>query len=91
MPIKDGASIRDPAGYVFYDGDRVLRALTPSGAAIVGRLRENGFYDQLVHDGLLIEGARLPWAGEADGAVEVIEHPRLPLVCYPYEMPFAAL
>lgn len=92
-------SFRDPSGYVFTDGQRVLRALGEKGRAEYEAARACGLIDAACERGLLIASRQVTLDGLADalrGArgevpVQVIEHPRIPLITYPYEWTFAQL
>lgn len=89
----DSGSFRDPGSRVFVDGNRVLRAIYPSGAGDYEAFRDSGFLDQLVRDGKLVASSELE-ASEAPGgrpASYILEHPRLPFISYPYEWPFSLL
>jgi ribosomal protein L11 methylase PrmA len=97
-PIADPASFRDPAGRVYRSGERILRTVSPEIAADFEQLRASGLIDDLVERGWLISSdaadrAELDAFSAAlgDGVHAVIEHPRLPLISYPYEWGFAQL
>jgi ribosomal protein L11 methylase PrmA len=96
---RDPASFRDPSGYVFTDGTRVLRGLAPAAAAEYAAAQDSGLLREAVERQLLIAGTPLP-ADAVPGALcgargetlaLAVEHPRLPLVSYPYEWTFGQL
>jgi len=90
----DAGSFRDPSGRVFLTEDRVFRSVMPSAAKDFAFVESTGLLEELVEAGRLI-----PYTSSdpdvlrdaAPGAVRVLEHPRLPMVTYPYEWPFPVL
>lgn len=89
----DPASYRDPSGHVHIVGERVFRTVTPHGQAEYKLVRDSGALKGLIERGALIaatevEGIVLENAGPDD---VVLEHPKIPVISYPYEWPFAAL
>jgi len=87
-------SFRDNRGRIVYVGDRVFRTVMPAGIEDFEFVRSTGLVEQLIREGRLIgespaDKAEIGMAG--DGAVRVVEHPRLPFISYPYEWPFEAL
>ena len=90
--IRDPASLRDPAGFVFHEHGRVRRAVTQYGLPHVRAVRATGLIDRLTAAGRLLPEEEI--ATCLDGHPEVglvLEHPRLPFVSYPYEWPVRAL
>ena len=86
------ASFRDPASRVHELNGRIIRSLTAEAVDELHCLQESGLLDELTASGWLIESksvdsSLLPLGGQ----VELIEHPRLPFVSYPYEWPFRLL
>lgn len=99
-PIRDKGSFRDPSGYVFTEGDRILRAVMPAGATSFVSAYEDGVLRALEAKGLLIPSKRVDaddvllsgYVGaRGDTAVALFEHPRIPFLTYPYEWCFAQL
>ncbi len=93
MPtLRNGASYRDPGGFVFYENGRVLRAVTDIGVDNARAVRATGLVDRLVAAGRLLHEREVgtTLAGRRDVRL-VLEHPPLPFVSYPYEWPFLAL
>ena len=87
-------SFRDPSGRIFHLNDRVFRTVTGFAADEYEFIRNCGLIDRLVADDMLLPGE--PVAPDVLGrhgreAKYVIEHPRLPLISYPYEWCFPAL
>lgn len=89
MLRADPGSFRDPASHVVFDGDRVLRLLDERGLAGWTALSETRFYARAVEEGRLIESAPVDYRG--DDAAGALEHPRIPLISYPYEWTFTML
>jgi ribosomal protein L11 methylase PrmA len=87
-------SFRDPAGFVFTNGDAVYRAIAPGAAdrfrcflasELFSRLRERR---AIVETHLLDESA-WPLAHSPEGLIA--RHGAIPFLSYPYEWPFALL
>jgi SAM-dependent methyltransferase len=84
----DPGSFRDPASRVVLDGERILRLLDERGLEGWRALAATEFFAKAVADGTIIAATEVdPPAGSA-GA---LQHPRLPLVSYPYEWTFSML
>lgn len=90
--IRNPASLRDPAGFVFHEDGRVRRAVTEFGLPHVRAVRETGLIDRLIAAGRLLpeEQVGVSLDGHPDVRL-VLEHPPLPFLSYPYEWPFRAL
>lgn len=92
-------SFRDPSGYVFTHDDRVFRALGARGSEEFDAARSSGLLDIACERGLLIASASVSsnmqteqFRGARGEVLEqVIEHPRIPLITYPYEWTFEQL
>jgi ribosomal protein L11 methylase PrmA len=90
-PVADPGSFRDPAGRVFIDGERVLRAVYPLGSADYRAVRESHLLGRLIEKKWLLESSEIEPSSSAAGAGAnfLLEHPRVPFVSYPYEWPFS--
>lgn len=89
MLSPDPGSFRDPASRVFIAGDRVIRALDHRGLEAWKHLSSSDFFSRAVDAGRLIESVEpTDYTGPAAGA---IQHPKLPLITYPYEWTFSML
>jgi ribosomal protein L11 methylase PrmA len=89
----DAGSFRDPRGRVLIDRGRVLRTVTSSGIADYKHVRDCGLYEQLISQKRLVGIEELdPVAANLGSDVEaVLEHPRIPMISYPYEWGFELL
>lgn len=93
MP-RDPASYRDPAGHVHLIDGKVYRSILSPGAANYRAARDSGFLAAATRDGRLIEGRevdRSVLAQDEPGAQDVLEHPRLSFISYPYCWSFFGL
>jgi ribosomal protein L11 methylase PrmA len=77
---------------VFRHEGRIRRAITEFGLANARAVRATGLIDRLVADRCLLpeEDVSPAFAG-LDGVSQVLAHPTLPFVSYPYEWPFRLL
>lgn len=92
--IPEPGSFRDNKGRIYYVGDRVFRTIMPAGIEDFEAVRATGLIDELVEAGLLIPEIPVDKSLLGDCAADarlVLEHPRLPLISYPYEWSFEAL
>lgn len=91
---QDPGSFRDPSGYIFRTNDRVFRIVNERAREAYETVRDSGVLERLAGEGALIAAPEIPrseWPGEFPGAAYVLEHPRIPLISYPYEWSFGAL
>jgi SAM-dependent methyltransferase len=82
-------SFRDWDSRVFYDDERVLRALSEEGLQDWLALAESKLFDEAVAEGKLVATSRAD--ATIAGAAAVLEHERILFVSYPYEWTFAML
>lgn len=96
---RDSGSFRDPSGYVFSDGHRILRSVSSRAAEQYRAVKHSGLIDEAVGQGLLIatdesvapnDGAGLVGARGEPVAI-VLEHPLVPVISYPYEWTYSQL
>jgi ribosomal protein L11 methylase PrmA len=94
---SDPGSFRDPSGGVIHSNGSVFRYFRGADAEAFQKLTESAFFRSSVASNLLIESVPVSKAASpelyafAQGAELVVEHPRLPMVTYPYEWPFEML
>jgi len=84
----DPGSFRDPASRVVLDGEKVLRLLDERGLQGWRALAGTDFFKSAVSEGRLIDAVEVD---PPSGSAGALEHPRLPLVSYPYEWTFSML
>lgn len=89
MTWADPGSFRDPASRVVHEEDRVIRLLDQRGWDGWQALSKTSFFATAVADGRLIQTTELPKT--PDEAAGSLQHPRLPLITYPYEWTFTML
>jgi ribosomal protein L11 methylase PrmA len=93
MPaVADRGSFRDPGGRVFLSGDRILRAVMESAMPACEAARKSGLYAELAELGLLLPARPVSIdevAATAPQTRQVLEHPRVPYLSYPYEWSFS--
>ena len=78
------ASFRDPSGYVFYDGETLRRAIKPIYFPQYNKLKESGFFKNLIANGLLV-----PHEETSASSEEIIITPEeIPFITNPYEWSF---
>lgn len=93
----DSGSFRDRDGRIYRAGPRVVRGLSSRALADFEKLRSTKFYGRFLEQGRLVasellapaevplpEEEKARWAG-------FIEHPRIPVISYPYEWTFGML
>lgn len=92
----DAGSFRDPRGSVYVDHGRVFRTVTQTGIADYLHVRDCGLYAKLISEKRLVgieerdpSDSSLEWPGSSVAAV--LEHPRIPMISYPYEWGFELL
>lgn len=87
-----GSSFRDPAGFLFRDGGRLLRQVNPEYAADYDLLMGSGLYESLAGGGMLVRHREVapPFSGSGP-AYRVLEPALVPFVSYPYEWCFGEL
>ncbi|MGI9352929.1 MAG: class I SAM-dependent methyltransferase [Rhizobiaceae bacterium] len=98
--IRDPGSFRDSGAYIFSQDNRIFRGITPAGMDQYAELTESNILDLLCDKGLMIESRCIDFAPEdmigftgARGEMPsvILEHPRIPLITYPYEWTFLQL
>jgi len=93
----DAGSFRDPEGFVFKVGERVLRALRQSGWDSYKAFRQSGMAKNLEEEGWVVRSWEIERQVPTDigplpsDIVGVIEQERIPFISYPYEWSFDML
>ncbi len=90
MPKKPlSSSFRDPSGFLFEQGGKVLRQVNKSYQIEYDLLMGSGLYASLTKKGLLIPHEEI--AQENDESYRTIEPTQIPYISYPYEWSFSQL
>jgi len=84
----DPGSFRDPASRVVLDGERIVRLLDERGLEGWRALAATDFFKSAVSEGRLIAAVEID---PPPGSAGALEHPRLPLISYPYEWTYSML
>jgi hypothetical protein len=99
-PKRDPGSFRDGAGYVFLNGDHVLRTINARALDHFQAVQASGVLDALIAGGQVLgfeelDPAALDLAAlrgaRGETPARVLRQPRLPLITYPYEWTFGQL
>lgn len=86
------ASFRDPSGFLFRTGGRLLRQVNEIYADDYQALMASGLYDKLVGKGWLIPHEEIPVEeATGSGAWKVLAPEEIPFVSHPYEWSFSQL
>lgn len=88
--IVEGASFRDPSGFVFRNADgRLLRQVNRCYEPHYRALIESGLYEELVSQGFLVPHEEVDLAArQTDDAATVLAPAEIPFISYPYEWGF---
>ena len=87
---REGASFRDPSGFVYREDGKLLRQVNPIYKKDYELLMSSGLYDELIQDGLLIEHTEVENKTESE-AYKVLQPTLVPFISYPYEWSFSQL
>jgi ribosomal protein L11 methylase PrmA len=90
--IVSSGSFRDPAGQVFTKNGEVFRSIFTPGVKDYEAAKEAGVHDMLIDAGMLISHKEVnPDAHTVQEAVYCLNHPRIPMITYPWEWSFSML
>lgn len=92
--IRNDGSFRDPWGAVYEEGGRIFRTVSPEAAVEIDRVLATGFVAEAQQRGWLIGATPVPadqLPASLPEAARVLEHPRIPVISYPYEWSFGQL
>ena len=87
---RDGASFRDPAGFVFWRDGQPYRHIASSFASDWEAFVSSGLAKELMKDGLMIHYENVD-PSLSSGAYAVIKPAKINFVSYPYEWSFGQL
>ena len=85
------SSFRDPSGFVFYEGDRVLRQVNTVYKTELDTLSDSGLLELLIEKKYLVAHKRIKKNSDRKDAYAVFESERIPFISYPYEWSFSQL
>jgi len=87
-----GSSFRDPSGYLFRSGGRLLRQVDPAYLPVLKTFEDSGLYAELLEKGLIVAHEDADPALSPDGrAARILAPETVPFVSYPYEWCFSQL
>jgi hypothetical protein len=88
----DASSFRDPFGCIFFHKEKVYRSIFSPGLPDFEAASKAGIYEKLIDAGLLIEHKEVYAPKRAPQKTALcLEHPKIPMVSYPWEWPFSFL
>ena len=85
----DPASFRDPSGFIFNSGGKVLRQVNRFYCKQYNKLIESGLYDRLVSKGLLVAHNEVDIQDVGEEIFKILEPTQIELISYPYEWCFS--
>jgi len=93
MPnILQPGSFRDPSGFLFYEGKKLLRQVNKCYRKDYELLMGSGLYDKLCNEGLLVSHKEISGhLGLNSDIYKVIEPEKINFISYPYEWSFSQL
>ena len=91
MKKVNRGSFRDPSGQVFRQANTIYRTVYPAGASSFEKARDQGIYEQLIDQNLLLSFSESPNSDGLPPAAYYLRHPTLPMISYPWEWPFSML
>ncbi len=90
----DPASFRDPSGHVHHIDRKILRTILAHGEHAFTSVWQSGILQRMSASGRMIASDLLPVGDPLHQTLQarhILTHPKLDLITYPYEWPFAAL
>ena len=85
-------SFRDSAGQIFNKGEKIYRAIFAHGVKDYKAARDAGVHKRLVEAGIFLPHEEVDLCDLApEGTEYCLNHPKLPMVSYPWEWPFSML
>jgi hypothetical protein len=90
---KEFSSFRDQDGFVFYNNEKICRAINSQYYKTYQLIKEKGLYTTLFQKGLLIHHQEATeWYVDRNHNIEVVlEVDKIPFISYPYEWSFSQL
>lgn len=90
-PAALPSSFRDPAGFVFQQGQEIYRLVTTSGQASYDGLMNSGLYETLTKKNQLLSHQEMPAGYQGTAAYKIIKPEPIPFISYPWEWSFSML
>jgi len=88
----NAASFRDPFGCVFSAQGKIYRSVFQPGVKEFEAARDEGIFRELIDAGLLLSHKEVQIGSLApEGTVYCLNHPKLPMISYPWEWSFSML
>lgn len=87
MENKEVSSFRDPAGYIYYENNKIYRRINKCYFKQYDYLMKSGLYDELTDKGYLVKHKKVKKTKD----YIVIEVEKIPFISYPYEWCFEEL
>lgn len=84
---KDYSSFRDPAGYIFYDNNKIYRRINKCYMETFDYFISSGLYDELLKENLIVKHSEVKRTKE----YIILEVNKIPFISYPYEWSFDEL
>src|ERR1035437_7457673 len=90
---KENSSFRDPSGFIFYQENKVYRAITHLYKEEYDLLIESGLYDLLIKKKYLIphQEVKEPLLVEDNNVYKILQPELIEMISYPYEWSFSQL
>jgi hypothetical protein len=90
--LSNTGSFRDPSGHVFSKNGNIYRSIFEPGVQDFEAARDVGIYDKLIKTGLLLSHEEVNQNDlNPEGSIYCLNHPRLPMISYPWEWSFSML
>lgn len=84
---REVSSFRDPAGYIYYENNKVYRKIFKCYFKQYDHLMKSGLYKELVDNNLLVKHKEV----ERNKEFIIIEVEKIPFISYPYEWCFSQI
>ena len=87
MKNREFSSFRDPAGYIYYENNKIYRRINKCYFNEYEHFINSGLYNELVEKNYIISHKEI----EKKAEYIIIEVEKIPFISYPYEWCFNAL
>ena len=89
--LKDNASFRDPAGFIFHQNGEVFRYVSSDFSTKYRSFRNSKLYTSLVEKGYLVSSEEIAEETTPQGTTLITKPTKIPFVSYPSEWTFSQL